>query len=118
MVKNLPASAGDIRDTGSIPGLGRSPGGGHDNPLQHSCWRIPWTDGAWQATVHRIAKSQANQFYLIRLCNLSLFASLPGHLGASFLYTEIFKEMKYMDNSKVVSKIIFFFVVFFFNQTT
>ena len=37
MVKNLPANAGDIRDAGSIPGLGRSPGGGNDNPLQYSC---------------------------------------------------------------------------------
>ena len=36
VVKNLPANAGDIRDAGSIPGLGRSPGGGHDNPLQYS----------------------------------------------------------------------------------
>ena len=41
MVKNLPASAGDFRDTGSIPGLGRSPGGGHGNPLQYSCLENP-----------------------------------------------------------------------------
>ena len=39
-----PASAGDIRDMGLIPGSGRSPGGGHGNPLQYSCWRIPWTE--------------------------------------------------------------------------
>ena len=39
MVKNLPANAGDIRDVGLIPGSGRSPGGGHDNPLQYSCLR-------------------------------------------------------------------------------
>ena len=44
MVKNPPANAGDIRDMGLIPGLGRSPGGGHGNPLQCSCWRIPWTE--------------------------------------------------------------------------
>jgi len=42
VVKNLPANAGDIRDKGSISGLGRSPGGGHGNPL--SVWRIPWTE--------------------------------------------------------------------------
>ena len=42
-VKNPPANAGDIWDKGSIPGSGRSPGGGHGNPLQYSCWRIPWT---------------------------------------------------------------------------
>ena len=37
LIKNLPANAGDLRDAGSIPGLGRSPGGGHGNPLQYSC---------------------------------------------------------------------------------
>ena len=41
VVKNPPANAGDIRDTGSIPGLGRSPGGGHGNPLQYSCLENP-----------------------------------------------------------------------------
>ena len=49
MVKNLPANAGDTRDTGSIPGLGRSPGGGNDNPLQHSCLGNPMDRGAWLA---------------------------------------------------------------------
>ena len=44
VVKNPPASAGDRRDTGSIPGLGRSPGEGHDNPLQYSCLENPWTE--------------------------------------------------------------------------
>ena len=56
VVKNLPASAGDIRDTGSIPGSGRSPGGGHCNPLQYSCLENPMDIGAWQAMVHRFAK--------------------------------------------------------------
>ena len=54
MVKHLPANAGDVRDTGSIPGLGRSPGGGHGNPLQHSCLENPMDRGAWRATVHRV----------------------------------------------------------------
>ena len=44
VVKSLPDNAGDIRDMASIPGLGRSPGGGHGNPLQYSCLRIPWTE--------------------------------------------------------------------------
>ena len=48
VVKNLPASAGDIRDVGSIPGWGRSPGGGHGNPLQYSCLENPMDKGAWQ----------------------------------------------------------------------
>ena len=58
MVKDLPANAGDVRDTGSIPGLGKSPGGGHGNPLQFSCLGNPMDKGAWQATAHRVAKSQ------------------------------------------------------------
>ena len=56
VVKNLPV--GDIRDEGSIPGLGKSPGGGHGNPLQDSCLENPMDRGAWQVTVHRVAKSQ------------------------------------------------------------
>ena len=52
MVKNLPANAGDVRDLGSISGLGRSPGGGHGNPLQYSCLENPIDRGAWWATVH------------------------------------------------------------------
>ena len=43
-VKNPPANAGDGRDAGLIPGLGRSPGEGHGNPLQYLAWRIPWTE--------------------------------------------------------------------------
>ena len=42
--KNLSAKAGDVRDTGLIPGLGRSPGGGHGNLLQYSCLEVPWTE--------------------------------------------------------------------------
>ena len=44
MVKNPPANAGDVRDVGSIPGLGRSPSERNGNPLQYSSWRIPWTE--------------------------------------------------------------------------
>ena len=54
VVKNLPANAGDLRDVGSSPGLGRSPGGGHGNPLQYSCLENPMDRGAWQALVHRV----------------------------------------------------------------
>ena len=53
--KNLPVNAGDA---GSIPGLGRSPGGGHGNPLLYSCLENPVDRGAWGATVHGVAKSQ------------------------------------------------------------
>ena len=51
MVKNLPVNAGDERDMGSIPGLGRSPGEGNGNPLQYSCLGNPIVRGAWWATV-------------------------------------------------------------------
>ena len=54
VVKNPPANAGDVRDLGSIPGSGRSPGGGHGNPLQYSCLENPMDRGAWQATVHKV----------------------------------------------------------------
>ena len=58
MVKSLPANAGDLRDERLIPGLGRSPGEGNDNPLQYSCQENPMDRGAWWATVHVVAKSQ------------------------------------------------------------
>ena len=58
VVKNLPANAGDTRDVGSIPGLGRSPGVGNGNPLQDSCLGNSMDRGAWQATVHGVAEGQ------------------------------------------------------------
>ena len=58
VVKNMPGNAGDIRDPGSIPGLGRSPGEGNDNPLQYSCLRIPMDRRAWWVTVHGAVKSR------------------------------------------------------------
>ena len=56
VVKNPPTNAGDIRDTGSVPGFRRSPGEGHGNPLQHSCLENSMDTGIWWATVHRILK--------------------------------------------------------------
>ena len=58
MVKSLLANVGVVRDTDSIPGLGRSPGGGHGNPLQYSCLENPMDRGAWQATVHSVAQGR------------------------------------------------------------
>ena len=58
MVKNTTADAGDIEDSGLIPGLGRSPGEGNGNPIQHSCLENPMDRGAWGATVHGVAKSR------------------------------------------------------------
>ena len=54
VVKNQPANAGDIRDRGSIPGSGRSPGGGHGNSLQYSCLENPIDRGAWWAAVTEV----------------------------------------------------------------
>ena len=56
MVNNLLANAGDARDTSLIPGSGRFPGEGNDNPLQYSCLGNPTDRGAWQATVSGVAK--------------------------------------------------------------
>ena len=54
VVRNPPVNAGDLRDTGLIPGLGRSPGGGHDNPLQYSGLENFMDRGVWWATVHGV----------------------------------------------------------------
>ena len=54
VVKNLPSNAIDVRDPGLITGSGRSPGGGHGNPLQYSFLENPMGRGAWKATVHRV----------------------------------------------------------------
>ena len=57
MVKNPPANAGSMGDMGSIPGSGRSPGGGNGNPLQYSCPENPMDRGAWWVEVHGVTKS-------------------------------------------------------------
>ena len=57
VVKNPPANAGDMRDAGSIPGSGKSPGEGHRNPLQYACLENPMDREAWQAPVHGVTKS-------------------------------------------------------------
>ena len=58
VIKNLLANAGDIRDIGSNPGTGKSLGGGHGNPLQHSCLENPVDRGAWWAAAYGLAQSR------------------------------------------------------------
>ena len=58
VIKNPPVNAGDIKDVNSVPGLGRSPGRGNDNPLQYSCLENPMDKAASGATVHRVTKSR------------------------------------------------------------
>ena len=87
VVENLTASAGDIRDEGSVPGLGRSPGGGHDNPLQYSCLGNLIDRGAWQAAVQWIAKSQTHLKRLgMHTCRIQCQAAMSMKLipGGSF----------------------------------
>ena len=76
MVKNPPANARDTKDEGSIPGSGRSPGGGHGNLLQYSCLENPMDRRAWWATVHEVAKSRTQ---LKQLCMpaFMIFMGIP-----------------------------------------
>ena len=73
MVKNSPANAGDTGDSGLIPGSGRSPGEGNGNPLQYSCLGSPMDKGAWQVTVHGVAKTlgKANKTNCIQINQVS-----------------------------------------------
>ena len=69
MVKNLPANAESIKDAGSRPGSGISPGEGHGNPLQYSCLENPMDGRAWQATDHEVTKIGHNLATNIKTCS-------------------------------------------------
>ena len=72
VVKTPPAKEGDLRDSGLIPGSGRSPGEGKGNPLQYSCLENPMDWGAWWATIHGIAKSRTllSDFCVFCVCDM------------------------------------------------
>ena len=72
VAKNLPANAADISDTGSIPGSGGSPGGGHGNPHQHSCLENPKDRGAWRA----IASSRVRHAHMQTSIKISFLLAL------------------------------------------
>ena len=76
VVKNLPANAGDVRDRGSIPVLGRSPGDGHGNPLQYSCLENLTDRGLWWTAVHGVAKSRTRLSDLAYMQLSSVLSSL------------------------------------------
>ena len=69
MIKNLSVNAGDIRDTGSVPGMGRFPGEGNGNLLLYSCLENPMDRGDWWAIVHRVSKSQTSGLAHIQFSN-------------------------------------------------
>ena len=102
MVKNPPASIGD---TGSIPGLGRSPGERNDNPLQYSCWRIPWAEepgGLQSMRSQRVRHNWATKQFSQNLPEFSVTCLLPASAwGGSgpFLLT----ESSQAQNRKVLS---------------
>ena len=77
VVKNLPANAGDIRDVGSIPGWGRSPGGRHGNPFQYSSLENPMDRRAWKATVHWVTKSQTQLKQLSMQADIYIYILAP-----------------------------------------
>ena len=87
MVKNPPANARDVIDPGSIAVSGRSPGGGHGNPLQYSCMDNPMDRGAWQAVVHSVGKSQTG------LTRLSMHIRTI-HWGPGVCYSELILRLK------------------------
>ena len=84
MVKNLPANTGDIQNMGSIPGLGRSCGGGDSNPLQYSCLENLMDRGTWRAIVHGVSKSQT------QLKRLSMHVSILYNIHLYFLCQSLF----------------------------
>ena len=92
--KESTRNAGDSGDTGSIPGSGQSPGGGHGNLRQYSCWKNPMGQGAWQATVHRVTKSQTqlkelSVHCILQLCDFCLVFSYIFYLcrHSHFIHT-------------------------------
>ena len=72
MIKNPPSNAGDIRDSGLIPGLGRSPGGGNGSPLQYPCLKNPMDREAWWATAYKVTKSMTLHLSMSMMSSLGV----------------------------------------------
>ena len=87
MVKNPPINAGDIREAGSIPGSGGSPGEGNGHPLHHSCLGNPMDRGAWRTTVHGVAKRQMQATeHAYKITMLNETAILISHYYSIYKY--------------------------------
>ena len=96
VVKNLPTNAGDVRDLGLIPGSGRSPRGGHGNPLEYSCLENPTHRGAWWAAVRAVAKCQTRLKQLsmhVCICIKWQFYLFPSNLDTFSFSCLIFSTM-------------------------
>ena len=91
MVKNPPASVGDMR---SIPGWGRSPGGGNGNPIQYSCLEDPINRGACWATVHGVAESDTTERLSACACTHTHTHLLALHRGLSTVLCEYSQNME------------------------
>ena len=90
VVKNLPVNGGEVREAGSVPGSGRSPGGGHGNSHHYSCLENPTDRGeAWWAAVHRVAQSQT------QLKRLSRHAFYHIHIFVAAKYGWLINRIQY-----------------------
>ena len=104
MVKNILAFAGDIRDVGSVPGSGRSTGGGYGNSLQYSCLENPMDRGSWQATSHGVAQNwtqtEATQhtYRCLGNQNLSGELGLNRQIWGSQITRALYFVLKYLDS--------------------
>ena len=108
VVKNLPANTGDLRDSGSIPGSGRSPGGGYGNPLQYSCLENPMDREAWWVTAHRLTKCwtwlKGLSTHAARVCHHWLaLCWLPGEWQASPLPPRKLTAQQSSQSSRIVA---------------
>ena len=108
LVKSLPANAGDLRDTGSIHGSGRSPGGGHGIPLQYSCQGNPKDRGAWWAMVHMVTKSWTRLRWLSMHTDRILFRhEKEGNLAICENIDEIWRGHAKWNNLERDGKILY-----------
>ena len=96
--KNLPANAGDARNAGSIPGLGRAPGVANGNPLHYSCLGNPLDRGSWQATAHGVTKSWT-QLKQLRYQLLNYCACMPALSPVSRIVRLAHLPFKSLDHS-------------------